>query len=204
MADMGIGFLGNPGTVFKRKFRWTFELQGTVAGNIPPMFVKKSKRPKVGTDDKKIDFLNGTTWIPSKYTPEELSVTYYDVGYSASAGGVNADGNQVVRGVAALYSYIATLYDIQDPKRMNQSSAPAGYCAKYGILNMLDGCGSVIETFTYNQPWPKSIDFGDLDYGSSDECNIELTMRYQSFKYTAGVCAVQPKNVKCVGCAPSI
>lgn len=200
---MGIGLLGNPGTVFKRKFRWTFELIGTVAGDIPAMFVKKAARPNVGGDETTINFLNGTTWIPGKYKPEELNVTYYDIGYantnSAEVG--PSAGDAAIAGIAALYTYIATLYDMDNPARMSQASIPAGYCAQEGILTMLDGCGTPIEIFSYAQPWPKKINFGELDYGSNDECNIELTMRYQSFKYQAvGGCAVQPKKVTCVGC----
>ncbi len=198
---MGIGLLGNPGTVFKRKFRWTFELIGTAAGNIPAMFVKKAARPNVGGEETVINFLNGTTWIPGKYKPEELTVTYYDIGYVGAGGGdTPSAGDAAIAGIAALYTYIATLYDMENPARMNQAGIAAGYCAEYGLLTMLDGCGTPIELFSFNQPWPKKINFGELDYSQNDECNIELTMRYQSFTYQALGCAVQPQNVTCIGC----
>jgi hypothetical protein len=200
MASMGIGLLGAPGTVFKRKFRWTFALNGTVAGDIPAMFIKKAARPKVTGEEKEINFLNGVTWIPGKYKPDELNVTYYDVGYSNTGGG-NDGGDAAKSGIAALYSYISTLYDMENPARMRQAAIPAGYCARAGVLTMLDGCGTPIEIFTYNQPWPNSIDFGDLDYSQNEDCEISLVMRYQSFSYQAvSSCAVQPKSVNCIGC----
>jgi hypothetical protein len=198
--SMGIGLLGGAGATFKRKFRWTFALNGTRVGDIPSMFVKKTARPKVTGDETRINFLNGTTFIPNKYVPDDLNVTFYDLGYNTGVGGSDG-GDAAKRGIANLYGFISTLYDLANPSRMAMGGNPAGYAAQAGVLTMLDGCGNPIEIFTYNYPWPKSIDFGELDYGSNDECEINMTMRYQSFSYQAvGSCVTPPTFVNCIGC----
>jgi hypothetical protein len=63
----------------------------------------------------------------------------------------------------------------------------SGY-AGTGLLTLLDGCGYALEQWQLISCWPKSINFGDLDYSSSDECNIELSLRY-SYAIYRNLCA---------------
>lgn len=192
--QMGLGKLGANTSVFKRKFRWTMEFSNVCyAGiDIPPSYVKSANRPSLTIDETEINFLNGKMYIPGKGTPESTSLVYYDV---ASADAAAA--------IAPLFTWLSTVYNITNPITLEQSSLlgdTGSYSAEVGILTMYDGCGEAIDEFRYIDPWPTNINFGDLDYASSDECTIELTLRYSNFRYQRlGQCAPD-FNPLCGGC----
>ena len=195
--DMGLGILGSGDTVFKRKFRWTMEFQG-VCGidgqyDIPPNFVKNANRPSLTIGETEINYLNGKMWIPGKGTPDTTQVTFFDVASQAGA-----------QSISGLFTWLATVYDFTNATTLTQSSAQnveGGYTAKVGILKMLDGCGEVIDGFAYLNPWPTTINFGELDYATEDECTIECTFRYRNFEYftSNGRCSTD-FYVYCAGC----
>jgi len=165
MAQMGIGNVGLPGVIFKRKFRWTLEIS-TPCGFIPKHYVKVAGRPKLEIDDTEINFLNAVTWIPGKARWQPITVTYRDV---------------AANDFGSLYSWIASVYDFTDPANLKQSEK-AGWNG-VARLDLYDGCGANLETWFLASCWPQSIDFGELDYESSDEVTIELTLRYSEIQY---------------------
>lgn len=174
---MGLGeFRTNANIVFKRKYRWTFEID-PVCKNvlaIPTYFVKLASRPNLTIEETEINYLNGKMWIPGKGTWETITVTFYDL----------ADGGQ---GVSSLYSWLATTYDFTDPVNLKQSSKVGdwgsdGYSAN-GKLSLYDGCGTMMEQWTLSNMFPQAVNFGELDYSSSEEVTIEVTLRYSEAKY---------------------
>ena len=168
---MGMGDLALPQTIFKRKFRWTFEVSGFCGGqNVPQSFVKLASRPNLSIEETEINFLNGKMWIPGKGSWETISVTYYDV------------TGQTAGETSAIYSWIATVYNFLDPTKLTQSSYSGSYSGT-GSLILYDGCGTALETWTLGDMWPQAVNFGELDYSSSEECTIELTLRYSEVKY---------------------
>jgi hypothetical protein len=193
--QMGLGKLGTASTVFKRKFRWTMEFENVcyLGQNVKPHFVKAANRPTLAIDETEINFLNGKMFIPGKGTPENTTVTYYDVASADAA----AD-------IGILFNWLATVYNFTNAQTLEQSSlkgAAGSYTAQYGVLTMYDGCGEAIDKFTYLDPWPTNMAFGDLDYSASEECTIELTLRYSNFEYESlGQCAPKPVP-SCGGCS---
>jgi len=165
--DMGLGKLGNSNLIIKRKFRWTFQVFGVCGGDIPESFVKVASRPNLTVEDTEINFLNAKTWIPGKASWETITVTYYDV---ASLENQN------------LWNWLASVYNFTDPVRLQQASQRRDY-AGIGSLTMYDGCGQPLEVWTLNDLWPSAINFGDLDYSSSEESTIELTLRFSNVFY---------------------
>lgn len=167
--SMGIGSLGGAQLTFKRKFRWTFSISGICGGaqSIPERFVKLAARPNLSIDETEINFLNAKTWIPGKATWETITITYYDV---------------ATRDNLPLWNWLASVYNFTDPINLQMGSNRNDYAA-YGNLVLYDGCGNPIEQWVLNDLWPQAVNFGDLDYATSDECNIELTLRYSSVKY---------------------
>lgn len=166
---MGIGHLGFSNLVFKRKFRFTFELQDICGGKgtVPQHYVKVASRPQVDIDEVEINYLNGVTWLPGKAKWQTMNVTYIDV---------------ATDDIAPLYSWLASVYNFTDPVKLQMGSRRTDYTAT-GVLQLYDGCGEILERWTMKDVWPTSINFGDLDYASSDEVTIELTMRYSQVKY---------------------
>jgi hypothetical protein len=199
LGNMGMGNLGTANAIFKRKFRWTFALS-TPCGDIPETIVKVANRPSLTIEETEINYLHGKMWIPGKASWETMTVTYYDV-VNAGAGG----------DVANLYSWLSTVYNFNDKDgNVTMSSKKGGAGATLvtpltkgyagaGVLTMYDGCGKEMERWTLDHVWPQSINFGDLDYSSSEELNIELTLRYSSAKYSNS-CGTQPAECGCAAC----
>jgi hypothetical protein len=173
--DMGLGELMNPNIVFKRKYRWMFEIFPNCGEAIPPYFVKLASRPSLTIEETEINYRNGKMYIPGKGTWETITVTFYDM----------SDGTT---GLASLYSWLATTYDFTDPVGLKQSSKSGdvgsdGYAAD-AWLYLYDGCGTPMEGWQMSHVWPQAVNFGELDYSSSEEVTIEVTIRFSQVYYT--------------------
>lgn len=199
MANMGLGSLVNPGLVFKRKFRWQFEVHNVcgTGQNIPSSFVKTSARPNYTVGETEINYLNGKMWIPGKATLETLAVSYFDVASLQSKAEFTP-----------LWGWLATVYDFTDPVGLKQSSTMkaanngvGGYAADYGLITEYDGCGDPINSFQYLNVWPSAVNFGEMDFSSEEECTIDITFRYSNFKYNPlSNCVPTVKSYGCAGC----
>lgn len=181
---MGIGNLGFDNLIFKRKFRFTFELS-EICGKqtVPPHYVKVAARPNLTIEETELNYLHAKTWVPGKAYWESLNVIYYDV--------ASID-------MEPLYNWLASVYDFLDPVTLKMGTKKSDYSAK-ALLKMWTGCGELIDQWELKNVWPTSINFGDVDYSSSDISEIELSLRYSDAKYTS-VC---PKfNIKncCTPC----
>jgi hypothetical protein len=193
MIDMGIGQLGGSGVLHKRKFRWTFEVfkQGDNGAQgaqlVPEHFVKTAARPNITIEETEINFLNAKTYIPGKGTWETLTVTYYDV---AVQGGTGNEG---------LWTWLANVYDYTKPVSLKQNSIRKGY-AGVGSLKLYDGCGTALEQWTMGDMWPQAVNFGELDYASSEEVTIEVTLRYSNVAYKSLSGCVKEPRPNCESC----
>lgn len=182
--NMGIGELGFSNLIFKRKFRYTFQLQDICGGlSVPEYYVKTAARPNLEVEETEINFLNAKTWIPGKASWQTMNVTYLDVATSDAA---------------PLYSWLASIYNFTNPVTLEQGSMRKDYTAT-GILKIFDGCGQLLETWTMKNMFPTSIDFGDMDYSSSEICEIVLTMRYSDVTYVSS-CPQFAINPCCTPC----
>jgi len=184
--NMGLDLLADNNLIFKRKFRWQLSLSWKNENNkIPPYYVKLAARPSLTIEETPINYLNGRMYIPGKAEWETLSVTFYDVAY-------NTNGPKI------LYSWLASVYDFTDPKTLRQNSKSKVYGGN-GTLTLFDGCGEALEEWQLFNVWPTSVNFGDLDYASSDEVTIEATLRFSSVKYTS-LCPSYTLEKDCDGC----
>lgn len=182
---MGIGIVGQPDITFKRKFRWTFEIQGFCNNErniVPEHFVVTASRPNLSIEETEINHLNAKTWIPGKAAWETITVTYIDVAHETNR---------------MIWNWLATTYDFTDPVNL-----PMGNKRDWdatGILNMYDGCGVLLETWNLQHMWPQAINWGEVDYSSSDNCTIELTLRYSDVIYRSLCPDFVPQGC-CSGC----
>jgi hypothetical protein len=181
----------NTNLIFKRKYRWTFEVKWN-GKKIGKNFVKLASRPNLTVEETEINYLHGKMYIPGKASWETITVTYYDVARSV--------GN----GMTDLYSWLASIYNFQDQgsKMMQQTTIQGdgnnGGWAGTGQLTMYDGCGTELEAWELRGVWPSAVNFGDLDYSSSEEATIELTLRYYQAIYN-NLCGPNPQP-QCLGC----
>lgn len=192
---MGIGVagLGDPNVIIKRKFRWTMEVRGTnptCPFYIPPYFVKVAARPNISFEETEINFLNDRMWIPGKATWEAITVTYMDV-----AGFLSGDA---ANGNLALYNWLMSVFDFRSPTKKFMGAKRSDYSAA-ATIRVFDGCGGEVENWVLTDAWPQAINFGDLDYASSDTLDIELTMRYSQVSFNHN-CPTAQFNPCCTGC----
>lgn len=182
-TPMGLGKLGGASLVHKRKFRWLFEVQQLTNGDVPPHFVKIASRPNLSIEETEINFLNGKTWIPGKASWETITITFYDVA---------TDDN------IPLWSWLATVYNFLNPVTLEQASRRDNY-AGVAVLTLYDGCGKGLERWSMGDAWPQAVNFGELDYSSSEEVTIEVTLRYSNVSYV-NLCGSNPTS----NCQPCV
>jgi len=181
--NMGIGPLNN--VAFKRKYRWVFSVEnigGNPDFNVSGKYVKTAKRPNITVEEQEINFLNGKTFIPGKATFDALDFTYYDVAVQG-----DATVNNLLRWVNRVYNFNTPANgaptQISATQRSYAYTADGQGYAGVGKLLLLDGCGYALEQWTLVNCWPTKIDFGDLDYKSSEECDITISIRYSFATY---------------------
>jgi len=184
---MGIGVLGSADIVFKRKFRFTFEIKEVCGGNdVPPDFVKIAARPSLSIEETQIDFLNGRTWIPGKGFWETITVTYNDV---------------AVTDMQPLYNWLNSIYEFggdQAHVSLRQGSRRSDNVAT-GIVKLWDGCGTLIETWTLRNMFPTGVNWNDLNYGDTEIATIDLTLRYSDVSFVSNCPAFTPETC-CTPC----
>lgn len=183
---MGIGVIGQPDIPFKRKFRWTFEISGFCNNQknvVPEYFVQMASRPNLSIEETEINHLNAKTWIPGKASWETITVTYLDVAHNE---------------MRSIYNWLATVYDFTDPVNLKMGERRDWNAT--GLLTMYDGCGTTLETWELQRMFPTAINWGDVDYSSSDIATIELTLRYSDVKYRSYCPNFVPVGC-CTGCA---
>jgi hypothetical protein len=179
-----LGVLGNSNILIKRKFRWTLELldPSTCATIVQPQFVKVAARPNLSVEETEIDFLNNKMWVPGKTNWEEMTITYYGISTN--------DQN-----TKDLWEFLAWQYNNpQSPFPKDLLSQATNPCDS--ILKLYDGCGNVMEEWKMSNCSITAINFGELDYTSSEEVTIELTMRYSKVEYKShcpGVPGYEPQ-----------
>lgn len=183
--NMGIGVIGQPDVTIKQKFRYTLEIVGFCNNEknlIPEHFVRVASRPNLSIEEVEINHLHAKTWIPGKASWETITVTYYDVAHEE---------------MYSLWTWLATVYDFTDPIGLKMGSKRDWDAT--GIINMYDGCGVLLEQWQLQHMWPTAINFGELDYSSSEEATIELTMRYSDVKWRSFCPDFIPQSC-CSGC----
>ena len=184
---MGIGLLGDPALVIKRKFRWTFTVNNICGGqSIPESFVKSAARPNLDIDETELNFMNAKDWIPGKAAWQTIEVVYIDVAnLNKLASGTSSTANPI-----NLYSWIASVYDITNPDTLYMGPMRSAYAAQ-AVLTEYDGGGAQLASWTLNNAWPKAVNWGDVNYSEADTMDVTVTVRYSSVVYTP-ICPSTP------------
>ena len=102
------------------------------------------------------------------------------------------------QGNIGLWNWLATVYDFTNPVTLTQSTRRDNYSCD-ATCTLYDGCGTALEAWGMGDAWPTAVNFGELDYATSEECTVEVTMRYANVSY-ANFCGpdVAPE---CEGCS---
>lgn len=160
--NMGFDFgLDDPNVCFKRKNRWLLIIEDVSADNsgvnsLPPL---KSARPNISFKELEAQHLNETIYFPGKPEWKPINLTLYE-----SKNRQNP-----------VFKWLKDVYDSQKGEYVPSCDKFKKPTAK---LELYDGCGCILETWVYENIWPQTVEFGELDMTTSDLIVCEVTLRY--------------------------
>lgn len=155
--DMGDVSLAD--VCFKRKHRWLFIVDGVCGEGIDVLPPFKSARPNLSFKELEIQGVSETIYRPMKPEYKAINLVLYDI---------------VTRGEHPVFRWLKQILDAKNGQFVPNTN---GFY-KQAELVTLNGCGDVIETWVYENIWPQTIEFGDLDMSTSDVVTCDLTLRY--------------------------
>lgn len=140
----------------KRKFRWLLQIDG-----IDAFVMKTAARPQMTFEETVIDYVNTKRYLSGKGAWNPIAVTMHDPVAPSAA------------------------MKIMDWLRLNYEplTGRMGYAAIYKkdiTLKLLDPQGTVVELWDIRGAWPQDVNFGDLDFASSDAAEITFTLRFDN------------------------
>lgn len=140
----------------KRKFRWILEIDGLDA-----FVMKTAARPQFTAEETVIDYINTKRYVAGKWAWNPISVTLHDPIAPSAA------------------------QKVQEWVRINYETITgrAGYAAVYKkdiTLKLLDPQGAVVELWDIKGAWVTDANYGDLDYASSDNTEINISIRFDN------------------------
>lgn len=179
----------------KRAYRWFVTLSGiagntlesadgTFTGNSLTYAAKRVDKPSISISSSEHTFINHKFYYPGRVEWSDVSISFVDVVGAGSA----ADG--------ILVALRAAGYNLPTDATTPNSADDAGSdnfttVSKHSMVTALGGCvisqvnseGNVVETWTLNNPWIKSISVGSLDYGSEELLSVDISLQYDWATY---------------------
>lgn len=161
---MHMGLEGD-GRYCKRQFRWMFKVE-KVIGDLNCLPPEKSARPNLSFKEMNIQHLNEEVFYPAKPDWKPISITVFDLQLS----------NHPIWGwIKECYSVSSNNSTFSEP---NANKGPDSGFIRQCQLNLLNGCGEVLETWIYEDCWPQSVNFQTLDMTQNGVVMCDLTLRY--------------------------
>ena len=157
VCGQGNGPMANLET--RRKHRWIFETLGDV-GQSALLVLQSASRPNFKFQEPEMHHDQEVARFAGKQDWEPISMKWYDVEQAPDIS-------------ATMYQWLATVVDLPSAT----VNAPSRY-KKMATLCMIGAAGNITERWTICNCWPKEVNWGDLDYTSTDICTIEAQMRY--------------------------
>lgn len=173
MASQKMGLLygleGN-GQYCKRQNRWLFTIPGVVADDttgVDALPHEKGARPSISFKEMEARHLIEDVYYPAKPDWKPVNLTLFDL----------------KKGSNPVFNWIKSVYDPQGGKwfpsnKPGNRLSPKDKFIKDCELKMYDGCGTLLETWTYEDAWIQSANFQTLDMTQGSLMTIEITLRY--------------------------
>lgn len=172
--SMGMRFgLEGSDAIPKRKFRWLFKISGVSAEDSPAggqaraLPPKRGARPSLSWKEYECQHLNETIYYPFKPDWKPVQLHLYDI---------NCTTNPVFDWIRLTQNLAQG--GLYDPQSGNWTPIVDAEFKREGKLLMLDGCGTTLEEWTFENCYPQNVEWGELDMDSSDVVTVDLTLRY--------------------------
>lgn len=137
----------------KRKYRWVLAMEG-----IDMFLLKSCARPSYTSEETVHHWINGTRYLHSKYTFEDISVVLNDPIAPSGA-------QQVMEWIRLAHEHVS------------QRGGYADFYKRNVQLKMLDPYGAVVELWDGRGVFIKAANYGELAYETMDMADITLTLR---------------------------
>jgi hypothetical protein len=140
----------------KRKFRWILQIDG-----LDGFVMKTAVRPQAVFEETVIDYVNAKRYVSGKMAWSPMAIKMHDPVAPSAA------------------------QKIMDWLRLNYEplTGRMGYATFYKkdiSLKLLDPQGTVCELWDVKGAWAQDINWGDLDYATSDNVEIAFTLRFDN------------------------
>jgi len=165
----GYGALDNgPANTYetRRKHRWYFETIGAKNGDLPRnmlMVLKTASRPQYSSEEATMDHNQETSYFAGKSKWEPCKMSYYDVEQDPN---VSSECWKWLTGVVNFTK--GSKLEVYEPKDYKKNAK----------LVMINGIGTVNESWFMCGVWPKDVNWQELDYTSSEIMLVEVSMRF--------------------------
>jgi hypothetical protein len=161
-------------TFTSRRPRYYFELASPVA-NIEPTAVVIKEKPKKNETYQ-------TGWEPLIFT----------VSYN---GETNMEyGMPFLNLLAQFYKFGWETFSEWSRGGVENMEHEISQMLGTGKLTMYSGIGEVMESWTYKQMWPHSVNFGELCYSSDPTVDLEITWRFKECMHYIPQSQNRPKD----------
>lgn len=168
---MNMGFqygLEKTSLCIKRPWRWIFEVAAVSAddtvgvNSLPP---EKSSRPSISFKEMEVRHLIEDVYYPGKPEWKPITLTLYDLVLT---------NNPVFAWIQNAYNPPLGTWNAPVIQTFNSANLFIKNC----YLKMYDGCGTLLETWTYEDAWPQAVNWGQLDMGGQGFMTVDVTLRY--------------------------
>jgi len=138
----------------KVKNRFIMNIDG-----VPAYLINKVSRPTIVFEEVKLNHMNVERYVKGKGAWSEITATLYDPIVPSAA--------------QAVMEWVRLSHE-----SVTGRDGYSDFYKKDVTINVLGPVGDIVEEWTLKGTWIKQANFGDLDFGSNDPANIDLTLRY--------------------------
>ena len=138
----------------KLKNRYLMQIDG-----IPAYLIKTANRPQITFEEVQLDHLNVRRWVKGKGVWQQLQVTLYDPVVPSAA--------------QAVMEWVRLSHE-----SVTGRDGYSDFYKKDVTFQVLGPVGDVVEEWKLKGAWLQDVQFGDMDFASSDPVDITLTLRY--------------------------
>ena len=179
-------FWGNPTVEPKRSYRWVVNVPGL---DNATWYATKVSKPNFSVSESEHTFLNHKFYYPGRVEWETVSLTLVDpVTPDATDQLMRLLGITTAKAERGSSTGGEMGYRYPDDYATAVSSVTTKEASTNALGEVIirqisggeggDTTSTIIEEWTLKRVWVKSVNFGELDYGSEDLINIELEIRY--------------------------